>query len=158
MAASKSDTSDQFLDYLVYAPVGFALETIDNLPKYVQRGKSQITLGRFVARTAARKGSSTVESIAERLVNEASQVVVDLFNIDLTPDRKAAPLAEVTPIKPGADVDLPLAQYDSQAAAQIVKLLQQLTPDELAEIEAYEKRGRNRITIIRKIAQLRSAG
>lgn len=157
MAASSSDSSDQLLDYLVYAPVGFALEAIDNLPKYVQRGRSQVTLGRFVARTAARKGSSVVESLAERLMNEASQVVVDLFNIDLTPDAKSPPPPDATQLAPGADADLPLSQYDSQAAAQIVKLLPQLSDDELAEIDAYERSGRNRITILRKIAQLRDA-
>ena len=154
MAATKSDDPDQLLDYLIYAPVGIALEAIDNLPRYVQRGKSQVTLGRFLARTFARRGTSTVESFAERLVNEAGQVVVDLFNIDLTPDPEPE-ATSVAVVEPGSDVDLPIAQYDSQAAAQIVKLLPQLTPTELDEIERYESNGRNRVTILRKIAQLR---
>ena len=57
MASQKKDSSDQLLDLLVYAPVGLALEALDNFPRLVERGKSQVTLGRFVARTAAKKGT-----------------------------------------------------------------------------------------------------
>ena len=161
MTAKKSDSSEQLLDYLVYAPVGLALEAIDNLPKYVQRGKSQVTLGRFFARTAAKKGSATIETVAERLVNEAGQVVVDLFNIDLRPDPDADS-TEAAVVRPVAvvtnDADLPISEYDSQAAAQIIKLLAQLTPTELEEIAAYERAGRGRVTILRKVAQLQGDG
>ena len=145
----------------MYAPVGLALEAIDNLPKYVQRGKSQVTLGRFFARTAAKKGSATFETVAERLVNEAGQVVVDLFNIDLRPDA-VKDSTEPAVVQPDAvftnDADLPISEYDSQAAAQIIKLLTQLTPTELEEIAAYERAARGRVTILRKVAQLQGDG
>ncbi len=157
-SSKKSNPGDNIVDLLVYAPVGIALEAVDNLPKFIERGRSQITLGRFVARTAARKGSSTIESIGERLVNDAGQVVVDLFGIDLTPERddETAVVADVEPLADLND-DLPIAEYDSQAAAQIVKLLPQLTADEREAIAAYEVEGRNRVTILRKIEQLRDA-
>jgi len=160
MAKQESDANptDQLLDVFVYAPVGLALEAVDNLPKYVERGKSQVTIGRFLARTAAKKGSSTIESLGERFVNEASQVVVDLFGIDLTPDNAGdEPVVKATEPTHAADGDLPIGEYDSQAAAQIVKLLSQLTPDERDQIEAHELANRNRVTILRKIAQLRDA-
>ena len=149
----------QLLELFVYAPVGIALEAVDNLPKYVERGKSQITIGRFLAKTAARKGTSTFESVAQRFVNDASQVVVDLFGLDLSPDDdEDEPVVKaVAVVDAPADADLAIAEYDSQAAAQIVKLLSQLTPEERDEIEAYEAAGRNRVTILRKIAQLRDA-
>ena len=156
---SPADPTEQLLDLLVYAPVGIALEAVDNLPKYVERGKSQVTIGRFLAKTAAKKGSSTIESLGERLVNEASQVVVDLFGIDLTPDDDDDDDEPVVkPTTPTvADDDLPIAEYDSQAAAQIIKLLGQLTAEEREQIEAHELANRNRVTILRKIAQLRDA-
>lgn len=160
MAKQESDANptDQLLDFFVYAPVGLALEAVDNLPKYVERGKSQVTIGRFLARTVAKKGSSTIESLGERFVNEASQVVVDLFGIDLTPDDAGdEPVVKPTEPTHAADGDLPIGEYDSQAAAQIVKLLSQLTPDERDQIEAHELANRNRVTILRKIAQLRDA-
>ena len=159
MASQKKDSSDQLLDLLVYAPVGLALEALDNFPRLVERGKSQVTLGRFVARTAAKKGSSTLEDLAGRVTNEAGQVIVDLFGIDLTPSPAAsteAPAEATVVVDADAD-DFPIAEYDSQAAAQIVKLLPQLTADELDEIEAHEAANRNRVTILRKIAQLRDA-
>jgi len=161
MAQNKdSDPSpeQQLLELLVYAPVGLALEAVDNFPKYVERGKSQVTIGRFLARTAAKKGTSTVESVAEKFVNDASQIVVDLFGIDLSVDDDDEPV--VTPVdeaEPPSDAELPIAEYDSQAAAQIIKLLGQLTSDERDQIEAYEEAGRNRVTILRKIAQLRDS-
>ncbi len=149
----------QLLDLLVYAPVGIALEAVDNLPKYVERGRSQITIGRFIARTVAKKGSSTLEGVADRLVNDASQVIVNIFGIDLTANEadEDEPIVKPTVQTEAGDAGLPIAEYDSQAAAQIVKLLAQLTPDERDEIEAYETAGRGRVTILRKIAQLRDA-
>lgn len=156
MASPKKESSDQLLDLLVYAPVGLALEALDNFPRLVERGKSQVTLGRFVARTAAKKGSSTLEGLADRVSNEAGQVIVDLFGIDLTPDPAPEEPVEATARVVVAD-DFPIAEYDSQAAAQIVKLLPQLSDDELGTIEAHEAANRNRVTILRKIAQLRDA-
>jgi hypothetical protein len=157
--AQKKESSDQLLDLLVYAPVGLALEALDNFPRLVERGKSQVTLGRFVAKTAARKGSSTLEGLAERVTNEAGQVIVDIFGIDLTPDQTPpAPTAAPAPVAlADANADFPIAEYDSQAAAQIVRLLPQLSNDELAVVEAHEADNRNRVTILRKIAQLRDA-
>ncbi|MFT7473189.1 MAG: hypothetical protein ACI81L_000100 [Verrucomicrobiales bacterium] len=160
MAANNdANPTEQLLDFLVYAPVGLALEAVDNLPKYIERGRSQVTIGRFLARTVAKRGGSTIESIGERLVNEAGQVVVDLFGIDLRPDVDTAdePTVQPTPRAVAVEVDLPIPEYDSQAAAQIVKLLGQLTHEERAEIEAHELIGRNRVTILRKIAQLRES-
>lgn len=159
MAAKRDDSTpaDQLVDLLVYAPVGIALEAVDNLPKFIERGRSQVTLGRFVARAAAKKGTSTIESLGERVVHEAGQVIVDLFGIDLNPD-PVVPEPEETPrSEPAADTTLPIDNYDSQAAAQIVKLLAQLTPEEREAIAAHEENGRNRVTILRKIEQLRDA-
>lgn len=152
-------TEQQLVDLFVYAPIGIALEAVDNMPKFVERGKSQLTIGRFLARTAAKKGGSTLEGMAERFVNDASQVIVDLFGIDLTPDgaEDDAPVVKPAKAVEAGDVELPIADYDSQAAAQIVKLLAQLTPDEWDQIEAHETAGRGRVTILRKITQLRDA-
>lgn len=159
--ADKSTSANEALiDLLVYAPVGLALEALDHFPKYVERGRSQVTLGRFVAKSAAKRGSATAENIAERVLNEAGQVIVDMFGIDLSPDAPSPhpppPRAETKDVVE-ADDELPIAAYDSQAAAQIVKMLAQLTPDEREQIATYEAAGRGRVTILRKIEQLRKA-
>ncbi len=159
MADKDTPSNEALIDLLVYAPVGIALEALDNLPKYVERGKSQVTLGRFVAKTVAKKGSSMAESAGERLLNDMGQVIVDIFGIDLTPDDQPPPPKKAT-VKAtivAADEDLPIAEYDSQAAAQIVKMLAQLTPEEREQIATYEAAGRGRVTILRKVEQLRKA-
>ena len=86
MAEKSTSSSDQLVDLLVYAPVGLALEALDKLPSYVERGKSQVTLGRFVAKSMSQRGSTMAETIGERIFNEAGQIIVDIFGIDLTPD------------------------------------------------------------------------
>jgi len=141
--------------------VGLALEALDNLPKYVERGRSQVTLGRFVAKTMTQRGSAMAETLGDRVLNDVGQVIVDIFGIDLSPDDASSADAEPV-VKPTATADrpderLPIAEYDSQAAAQIVKMLGQLTPEELDAIEAHETAGRGRVTILRKIEQLRRA-
>lgn len=155
--SDKSTSSNETLmDFLVYAPVGLALEALDHFPKYVERGRSQVTLGRFVAKSAAKRGGVTVENIAERVLNDAGQVIVDLFGIDLTPDEEQPPPPKPTKAQSAGD-DLPIPEYDSQAAAQIVKMLAQLTPEEREQVATYEAAGRGRVTILRKIEQLRKA-
>lgn len=161
MAPKKeTDPAEQLLEFFLYAPVGLALEAVDNLPKYVERGKSQVTIGRFLAKTAAKKGSSTIESAGEKVINDLGQVFVDFFGIDLTPDddhdAEDVVLEVLDPAEP-SDSHLAIVEYDSQAAAQIVKLLVQLTPEELDEVETYESANRKRVTILRKITQLRDA-
>jgi hypothetical protein len=162
MAAKRDESSpaDQLVDLLVYAPVGIALEAVDNLPKFIARGKSQVTLGRFVARAAAKKGTSTIESLGERVVHEAGQVIVDIFGIDLSRDSvpEDEPIVPARSAEPVQESLLPIPEYDSQAAAQIVKLLGQLTSEERDVIDAHERTGRNRVTILRKIEQLRGDG
>jgi len=152
----ESSPADQLVDLLVYAPVGIALEAVDNLPKFIERGKSQVTLGRFVAKAAAKKGGSTLETLGERVAHEAGQVLVDLFGIDLTPSNDVAEPEQPSQGEPSNDDTLPIANYDSQAAAQIVKLLAQLTPAERDLVEAHEQNNRSRVTILRKIEQLRA--
>lgn len=159
MSAKNESPSDQLIDLLVYAPVGIALEALDNLPKYVERGRSQVTLGRFFAKTAAQRGSNMAETFGERVANEAGQVIVDFFGIDLAAEEPAADTGvdakQPPPPVVSGDSDLPIGEYDSQAATQIIKLLAQLTPQEREQIATYEADNRNRVTVLRKIEQLR---
>jgi hypothetical protein len=52
--------------------------------------------------------------------------------------------------------DLPIADYDFMAAAQLLSLLSDLSGDELDAIERYEKANRKRKTVLGRIGQLRS--
>jgi hypothetical protein len=52
--------------------------------------------------------------------------------------------------------ELPIEDYDSLSAVQVVPRLTGLSEDELTMIEAYETAGRGRRTILGKIDQVRS--
>ena len=161
-----NQTSEQLVELLVYAPVGIALEAVDNFPKFVERGKSQVTLARFFAKTVARQGSKSVESVAERVLNDAAQVVVDLFGIDLAPDAdasnarhadspaKAAAIQTVARASSSDVLDDMIADYDTLSAREIITKLESLSEQQLTSVAAYEAQGRKRVTIQRKIDQL----
>ena len=131
------DPIEQLMEAFVYAPVGLVLDARQNWGTYVERGKSQVTIGRFLARAAAQRGSATAESMVERLANDVAQVVVDLFGIDLSPD--AAPSG------------FPIADYEERTAADIVAQLGELSVRDLERVRARERDGKARVTVLRRI-------
>lgn len=78
------------------------------------------------------------------------------------PERAPAPVPDPFPSPPppsppprSAD-DLPIPGYDSLSASQVVQRLPGLSPAELEAIKVYEEAGRNRQTILLRVAQLRA--
>jgi ferritin-like metal-binding protein YciE len=53
--------------------------------------------------------------------------------------------------------DLPIGRYDSLTADEITARLPELTQVELAQVEAYERRGQNRATVLTRIETLRGS-
>jgi ferritin-like metal-binding protein YciE len=53
--------------------------------------------------------------------------------------------------------DLPIARYDTLTAGEIVKRLPELSQSDLAKVDAYERRGQNRSTILGRISTLRTS-
>ncbi len=49
---------DQWFELFVYAPLGFALDARQLLPRFIDRGRSQVVLARVVGRYAVEKGSN----------------------------------------------------------------------------------------------------
>jgi hypothetical protein len=58
------------------------------------------------------------------------------------------------PARPEADVHLPIEDYESLAASQVVDRLPTLTRDELEQVRAFEATHRGRRTILGRIDQL----
>src|SRR4051812_15266135 len=52
--------------------------------------------------------------------------------------------------------DLPIARYDDLSAAEITARLPELSQIDLSKVEAYERRGENRTTVISRIGTLRA--
>ncbi len=61
------------------------------------------------------------------------------------------------PTAAAATVDLPIDDYESLAASQVVSRLERLDPEALAVIEEFELAHRGRRTILGKIEQLRAS-
>jgi hypothetical protein len=168
------------VELLVYAPLGFALEARSLLPGFIERGRNQVTMARMIGQFAVQQGQ--VEAV-RRLGPVQAQVEALLGDLGLVPTRSAdaapepaptpaarprprvvpdvapEPSASTTPSgvpRPDA-ADLAIPDYDSLAASQVVPRLAGLTPDELAQVRAYEAGGRGRKTILNRIAQLQSS-
>jgi hypothetical protein len=75
----------------------------------------------------------------------------ELAAATVTPIRPVAP-AEPAP----AESDLPVPDYDSLAASQVVPRLASLSAEELDAVGSYERAHRNRQTILNKVAQLQA--
>jgi len=168
------------LDLFVYAPLGFALEARGLLPKFVERGKNQVTMAKMVGQFAVQQGQ--VEA-SKRLGPVQEQVETVLADLGLVPrpssstssgssaststtptadaDPAPAPVVELVP-EPAVDTapadpsDLAIPDYDSLAASQVVPRLRALGADELEAVRAYEAAGRGRKTILNRIAQLQA--
>jgi len=162
------------LDLFVYAPLGFALEARGLLPKFVERGKNQVTMAKMVGQFAVQQGQ--VEA-SKRLGPVQEQVETVLADLGLVPrpasssststtptadsEPAPAPVVELVP-EPAEDLveldaaALAIPDYDSLAASQVVPRLRALGADELEAVRAYEAAGRGRKTILNRIAQLQA--
>jgi hypothetical protein len=158
---------DQAVELAVFAPIGFALEARKLLPSFVERGRAQVNMAKVVGQFAVAHGQTTA---AKQLTKVQEQAEAILTEFGLAPSaRSAIPAPAPTPAEPVAvapepapaprsgagAAELPIADYDSLAASQVIPRLAGLAADELAAVEAYEQAHRGRKTILGKVAQLR---
>lgn len=185
MSDERKDAVEAAMDLLVYAPLGFALEARTLLPRFVERGKNQVTMAKMVGQFAVQQGQ--VEA-SKRLGPVQEQVEGILADLGLVPrpsggaaapdapadDADLAPVVELVPEPASAAAaadtpaddepaaappdagDLAIPDYDSLAASQVVPRLRALEADELEAVRAYETAGRGRKTILNRIAQLQA--
>jgi hypothetical protein len=169
---------DQVLDYVVYAPLGLALDARTLLPGLVDRGRTQVGMARMVGELAVKWGSTRVETA----VGDAQEQAMCLLRRtglapatdrdrtgptrddapDVADDAPATASASAPP-EPGVEVDdgppvavesLAIPDYDNLSASQVVPRLDGLSPDELEAVRRYETGNRRRRTILNKVAQL----
>ncbi len=57
---------DQMLDLFIYAPLGFVLDARSLLPRFINRGRGQVTLARTLGQMAVKRGNNAAE---EKLSN-----------------------------------------------------------------------------------------
>lgn len=129
---------DQALDYLVYAPLGLALEARDLIPKLADRGRGQVAMARVAGRFAARRGQQEARRIVGGIVGDTPAPA---------PDRR--PPAPQSPRRPFDD-------YDELSAQEIILRLPSLDSEQRDRLVAYESHHRGRSTIINRVRQLQA--
>jgi hypothetical protein len=160
------------VELTVLAPIGFALEAKRLLPTFVERGRQQVNMARVVGQFAVSHGQTTAVKRLTKVQAQAESILAE-FGLagtggddapEAAPEPDAARAADVTepkappaPRSSAAAADLPIADYDSLAASQVIPRLAGLSPSELAAVEAYEQSHRGRKTILGKITQLGAA-
>lgn len=161
------DPVEQVLDLLVYAPLGLALTARDELPRLIERGRSemqaQTTLARMVGQFAVRQGQREAEKLARRASERFASPPRQQPQPPSPPrPRASTPSPPPRPVPPvGGNGAAPSAAtlaipgYDALAASQVVPRLAGLSVEELEAVRAYEAATRHRKTILTRIDQLR---
>lgn len=162
---------DRALDLFVYAPIGFVMNLEEVVPELVERGHQQVNMarmfGQFAVQTGAKEARKRLESIADRgrppsgspsrsrsrSAERPMAVVPDPVATAAAADGASADGAGSDGPVPTA-AELPITDYDSLSASQVVPRLDGLSSDERDAVRRYEAAHRGRKTILSKLAQL----
>jgi hypothetical protein len=129
---------EQLVEFALFAPIGLALAFFDNLPKVKLVGLKEVN-----------QQISSARMIGTITVNQARREFEKL----LTPKPTTTAGA---PIETVVVPPLPIENYDSMTAAQIIGLLDALTRSQRDRVAEHEKAHRNRRTVLGRVEQLRS--
>jgi hypothetical protein len=155
----------RLLDLAVFAPVGVAVSLRDELPRHVRQGRqameNRLQLARFIGQLTVQTGRRELEKRLEE--RRASRPAEDASGQEPTGQEVTAPGtgAEATTsvaaagheATPSAD-DLPIGDYESVPAINVVERLRTMQPHEIELIRRFEVAHRARRTVLAKIDQL----
>jgi hypothetical protein len=152
------------VDVFVCAPIGFVLDVPSLLPRWIERGRSQLASMNDIGRVVSGR-PGPAEQPTSRAGKQARAHLRGLGLVAQPPDATgddatstSRPAPAPTPTEPGPDVEtLAITDYDALSASQVVPRLASLAPDELDAIRAYETANRGRKTILSKIAQIQAS-
>ena len=143
---------ERAIELAIYAPVGLLVIASEQLPALVERGRQQVqqrlATARLVGEMTVRLGRAQV---ARRLATEpGAAAVAEAFDGSTSEPEPAVAIAP--PVDPES---LPIDDYESLAASQVVDRLAALDAQELDLVESFERATRNRRTVLGRIDQLR---
>ena len=141
------------LDVFVFAPLGFALDARELVPKLAERGRNQFALLKVVGQFVINKGRADADSKLKPKP-PASTVTPPASAAARTPPVTRPRTAATAASSTTTAAALPINNYDTLSASQIVPRLAGLRPEELARVGSYENAHRRRRTILGRIAQL----
>ena len=157
---------EQLLDLMLYGPIGLVLGgPTNNVAELARRGRerceSHVKNAKLVGEYAVRRGSRNLQLRIARLIDHDEPTAEPSAPSTVAPTQDAVdPRAEQVITVRRDDTEelaLPIPEYDSLAASQVVPRLAGLAPSELEAVRSYEAARRGRRTILAKIAQLQGA-
>lgn len=162
--SKRQDPAEQFLDLVVYAPLGLLMEARDLVPKLAEKGRQrlggQVTVARMIGEMAVRQGQRRAEKVIQRL-REQQGGSASSARTDADDHRPPAGSADATAISdaPAASTassaaSLAIPGYDTLSASQVLPRLEGLSAGELEAIRLYEEATRARKTVLSRIDQL----
>lgn len=184
MTADKTpleDAVEQALDAFLYAPIGLLFDGPARFPKLVRNGRNQVTNARMMGQFAVQMGRSEVTKRTADLDGPVRDLLAGFGLADAPPRPapKPAPAKKRAPKKAAASrgsaekqgakqpaakpaaatdtpspADLPIPEYDSLSASQVVSRLRGLSEAQLEDVRGYEAATRGRKTILNKVQQL----
>ena len=155
------DSSDPTRDL----PLGVLSELLRVVPRFVDRTRSQAELAANLGRHLPCLGGllaggarpSPEDDVVPPGLHE--RVPVDVLSVlgeepgeVPTPEVEAPTAPAPLPAAP-SESELPIQDYDSLAASQVVPRLATMSPDELRAVRDYELAHRKRQTILNRVAQ-----
>lgn len=184
-AAERPEPLTTLLDALVFAPVGAFLHGPETVGDLAAKGRQDVAnakvVGRLALDRAVGQAQSRIGEVGGRwlevLAAAARAAGVPLADLDpddedadgadgprlriVGPDHGTGPAGAPAPDDAGTDgpavESLAIPGYDTLAASQVVPRLDDLSDDELADVQEYERAHRGRMTILSRIAQLRAS-
>jgi hypothetical protein len=159
------DASDPARD----VPLGVLSELLRVVPRFVDRTRSQAELAANLGRHLPCLGGLLIGGSRPAPEDDDvpsglhEQVPVDVLSVldedhtDEAPPVDAALPIDVAPAPPAepapAESELPIQDYDSLAASQVVPRLATMSDDDLRAVRDYELAHRKRQTILNRVAQ-----
>ena len=159
------DPVGRLIELALFAPIGAAVVARERLPEIVEVGKERVhqrlTLARFIGQMVVHQGRRELERrLAEPRPPAADGSTlrgpVDRAEPAGRPPTERATDAVPLLVPPPPADQLPIDDYESLAAGQVVARLPGLDRDALESIDTFERSHRNRRTVLNRIAQLRS--
>lgn len=156
-------------------------ELLQVVPRLVERTRSQAEFARSIAALLPCVGGLVArrpDDVAPGVPEHERVDVLSVLGDDEPADQDVAAeqghdteqghdaeqgRSEAAPVEPAAEAgrplesELPIQDYDSLAASQVVPRLATLTPDDLRAVQRYERATRNRQTILNRVDQLLSS-